>query len=67
MSVRVSFACLTVLSECISHGGSLDVNTDNWETSFDSQMSTSNHLREDVVDITTDQPVTWTCELRPFH
>ncbi|ORY22966.1 Thiamin pyrophosphokinase, partial [Naematelia encephala] len=38
-----------------------------WTTSFDGQISTSNHLvpSEPVVSITTDRPILWCIEVRP--
>ncbi|KAG0079937.1 cAMP-dependent protein kinase subunit [Podila epicladia] len=38
---------------------------ENWETSFGTQISTSNALTGPNVTIHTDAPVVWTTELRP--
>lgn len=42
----------------------LEWDVENWETKFGGQLSTSNHLMEDEIEITTDAPVIFTAELR---
>lgn len=42
----------------------LEWNLDDAETSFDTLLSTSNHLVSDAVTVMTNKPVVWTAELR---
>lgn len=42
----------------------LEWDVENWETKFGGQLSTSNHLMKDEIEITTDAPVIFTAELR---
>jgi len=37
----------------------------NAETSFDTMVSSSNHLISNIIQIETSRPIVWTCELRP--
>ncbi|WWC91848.1 uncharacterized protein L201_006795 [Kwoniella dendrophila CBS 6074] len=40
----------------------------DWETSLNGNVSTSNHLvpENPIIQIETDRPVLWTCEIRPL-
>jgi thiamine pyrophosphokinase len=38
--------------------------TADWKTSFDTQISTSNHVVAEQIEIKTDKPVVWTLELK---
>ncbi|KAL7009383.1 thiamine pyrophosphokinase [Cystobasidiomycetes sp. EMM_F5] len=42
----------------------LEWDLDLTETSFFTSISTSNHVTTDTIEITTDQPIVWTVELR---
>jgi hypothetical protein len=42
----------------------VSVCTADWETSFDTQISTSNHVVAEQIEIKTDKPVVWTLELK---
>jgi len=55
---------LGVDSAIVSTTG-LEWNLDATETSFDTMVSTSNHLIDEVVTLETNRPVVWTAELRP--
>jgi thiamine pyrophosphokinase len=41
----------------------LEWDVTDWETEFGSQISTSNHLKSDIVEVTTSEPVVFTVEL----
>lgn len=52
-------------------GGTAHITTDGlewdvteWETSFASRLSTSNHVKSDLVTVDTDEPILFTVELR---
>jgi thiamine pyrophosphokinase len=47
-----------------SEAKSLMVITDDTETSFDTMVSSSNHIIDEIVTVKTDRPIVWTAELR---
>ncbi|KAF9434665.1 hypothetical protein BGZ76_007637 [Entomortierella beljakovae] len=52
------------ISKAVLTTSGLKWDVENWETSFGTQLSTSNALVESKVVIETDAPVVWTTELR---
>lgn len=45
----------------------LEWDVDNWETEFGGQISTSNHIKSDIIEIETTERVVFTIELAHPH